>query len=390
METGGPRGGEGEGIHTQELAEPLLGRNGCRDSSEEPEKQQRREEPPDKCCVIPGLFPGDGEWRLGSEENVLRLRRSARNNTSQLAIIGSNVCPIESLDYEIIENDGFFQQGQEWRGRESGQIFQYLIFKWTLCFLLGLATGGVGFFVNLAVENVAGVKFVVTSNLMLSGHFALSFAVFAGANFVLLMTAAVMTAYFAPTAAGSGIPELKAYLNGVDAPDILSLRTLVVKIIGSILAVSSSLNVGKAGPLIQTGGCIASLLGQGGSKRYHLTCKWLRYFKNDRDRRDLVTCGSAAGAAAAFRAPVGGVLFALEAVSSWWRSALLWRSFFTTAVVAVVLRALIDVCRSGKVQSTNCFLPAVFQYSHPVVSLDYHGLHIADLALLVQRKSARP
>lgn len=31
-----------------------------------------------------------------------------------------------------------------------------------------------------------------------------------------------------------------------------------------------------------------------------------------------------------------------------WRSALLWRAFFTTAVVAIVLRALIDVCLSGK------------------------------------------
>lgn len=31
-----------------------------------------------------------------------------------------------------------------------------------------------------------------------------------------------------------------------------------------------------------------------------------------------------------------------------WRSALLWRAFFTTAVVALVLRALIDVCYSGK------------------------------------------
>lgn len=31
-----------------------------------------------------------------------------------------------------------------------------------------------------------------------------------------------------------------------------------------------------------------------------------------------------------------------------WRSALLWRSFFSTAVVAIVLRALIDVCLSGK------------------------------------------
>lgn len=31
-----------------------------------------------------------------------------------------------------------------------------------------------------------------------------------------------------------------------------------------------------------------------------------------------------------------------------WRSALLWRAFFTTAVVAVVLRTLIEFCRSGK------------------------------------------
>jgi chloride channel 7 len=31
-----------------------------------------------------------------------------------------------------------------------------------------------------------------------------------------------------------------------------------------------------------------------------------------------------------------------------WRSALLWRTFFTTAVVAVVLRGLIELCRSGK------------------------------------------
>lgn len=31
-----------------------------------------------------------------------------------------------------------------------------------------------------------------------------------------------------------------------------------------------------------------------------------------------------------------------------WRSALLWRTFFTTAVVAVVLRSLMVFCQSGK------------------------------------------
>ena len=57
---------------------------------------------------------------------------------------------------------------------------------------------------------------------------------------------------------------------------------------GCIAAVSSSLHVGKAGPLVHTGACIASILGQGGSRKYHMTCKWLRYFKNDRDGGTLL------------------------------------------------------------------------------------------------------
>ncbi|CAL9053990.1 unnamed protein product [Musa banksii] len=279
------------------------------------------------------------------EDHFLRIRRSAPVTTSQLAIIGSSLCPIESLDYELIEND-FFKQ--DWRSRGEAHIVRYVILKWTLCFLVGAVAGAVGFFNNLAVENIAGVKFVVTSNMMLAGKYKWAFLVFASTNFVLLMFASVITTYISPAAAGSGIPEVMAYLNGVDAPDIFSLKTFFVKVVGCIAAVSSSLHVGKAGPMIHTSACIASILGQGGSRKYRLTCKWLRYFKNDRDRRDLVTCGAGAGVAAAFRAPVGGVLFALECVSSWWRSALLWRAFFTTAVVVVVLRALIDVCNSGK------------------------------------------
>ncbi|GMH04567.1 hypothetical protein Nepgr_006407 [Nepenthes gracilis] len=270
---------------------------------------------------------------------------SLANASSQVAIVGANVCPIESLDYEIIEND-FFKQ--DWRARGKIQIYQYLFMKWALCFLVGLVVSLVGFFVNLAVENIAGIKFVVTSDMMLAGRYGLAFLVFAASNFVLTLFASTITAFISPAAAGSGIAEVKAYLNGVDAPQVFSLRTLVVKIIGSISAVSSSLLVGKAGPMVHAGASLAALMGQGGSKKYGLTWKWLHYFKNDRDRRDLVTCGSAAGIAAAFRAPVGGLLFAFEEMASWWRSALLWRAFFCTAIVAIMLRAFIDICYSGK------------------------------------------
>lgn len=184
----------------------------------------------------------------------------------------------------------------------------------------------------------------LNGELKLFHRFSMGFVVFTVTNLVLTLFASVLTAFVAPAAAGSGIPEVKAYLNGVDAPEIFSLRTLVVKvrifelgncaslcqkfvfdrsflgvqIIGNISAVSASLLIGKAGPMVHTGACVASILGQGGSKRYGLTWRWLRFFKNDRDRRDLVTCGSAAGIAASFRAPVGGVLFALEEMSSWY------------------------------------------------------------------------
>ncbi|XP_057446487.1 chloride channel protein CLC-c-like isoform X2 [Lotus japonicus] len=290
-------------------------------------------------------------WSELSERNrayAEPLLAKRTNTTSQIAIVGSNLYPIESLDYEVFDNDIF---NQDWRSRKKVQIFQYVVLKWALALLIGLGTGLVGWFNNVSVENIAGFKLVLTTNLMSKQRYLDAFLAYAGLNIVLAAAASALCAFIAPAAAGSGIPEVKAYLNGIDAHTILAPRTLFVKIVGSILGVSAGFVVGKEGPMVHTGACIASLLGQGGSRKYHLTWTWLRYFKNDRDRRDMITCGAAAGVAAAFRAPVGGVLFALEEAASWWRSALLWRTFFTTAVVAIVLRSAIQICSSG-----NCGL----------------------------------
>ncbi|KAK3021590.1 hypothetical protein RJ639_046297, partial [Escallonia herrerae] len=231
---------------------------------------------------------------------------------------------VESLDYEVIENYAY---------REEQAIKPE-------------GTGLAAVLINISVENFAGWKYSLTFSIIQKSYVA-GFIVYVLINLALVFSSVYIITQFAPAAAGSGIPEIKGYLNGIDTHGILFFRTLIGKIFGSIGSVGGGLALGKEGPLVHIGACIASLLGQGGSRKYHLSSRWLQVFKSDRDRRDLVTCGCAAGVAAAFRAPVGGVLFALEEVTSWWRSQLMWRVFFTSAIVAVVVRTAMGWCKSG-------------------------------------------
>jgi Voltage gated chloride channel len=68
-------------------------------------------------------------------------------------------------------------------------------------------------------------------------------------NLFLALTSSALCLAFAPLAIGSGIPEVKAYLNGVCVPSFADLNVFLVKVFGTILAVSSGLIVGPEGPL---------------------------------------------------------------------------------------------------------------------------------------------
>lgn len=52
---------------------------------------------------------------------------------------------------------------------------------------------------------------------------------------------------------GSGVPEVMGFLNGINYKDALSFKTLFVKSIGILFAVSSGLCIGKEGPLVHIG-----------------------------------------------------------------------------------------------------------------------------------------
>ncbi|KAK4410001.1 Chloride channel protein CLC-b [Sesamum angolense] len=271
---------------------------------------------------------GEDEEERDPESNTLHqplLKRNRTLSSSPLAIIGAKVSHIESLDYEINENDLF---KQDWRSRSKTEVLQYIFLKWLLAFLVGLLTGLIATLINLAVENIAGYKLLAVVNYIEQKRYLMGFIYMAGANFLLTLVAAVLCVCFAPTAAGPGIPEIKAYLNGVDTPNMFGANID-----------SKGLDLGKEGPLVHIGSCIASLLGQ-----------------------------------------VGGVLFALEEVATWWRSALLWRTFFSTAVVVVVLRAFMEYCKSG-----NCGLfgkGGLIMFDVSGVSVRYHAEDIIPVAVI--------
>ena len=65
------------------------------------------------------------------------------------------------------------------------------------------------------------------------------------------------------TLGGSGIPQVKCYLNGVKVPRVVRIKTLVCKAVGVTLSVLGGLAVGKEGPMIHSGAVIAAGISQG-------------------------------------------------------------------------------------------------------------------------------
>ena len=98
--------------------------------------------------------------------------------------------------------------------------------------------------------------------------------------------------------------------------------------------------------MVHCGAVLAGGLSQGQSISLKFTTRIFQEFRDDHEKRDFVAAGAAAGVSAAFGAPVGGVLFALEEAASFWNQALTWRIFFTSVISFITL----DFGLSGKFQ----------------------------------------
>jgi len=161
------------------------------------------------------------------------------------------------------------------------------------------ALGGLGaLFFRLAIRFFQDVFFG-------TGHYTLDFALNLPWYVKLLAPAAgglivgPVVYFFAREAKGHGVPEVMESIvlhGGVIRP-----RVVIAKIIASAVCIGSGGSAGREGPIVQIGSALGSTIGQ-----------WLKV--SGSQLRTLVACGTAAGIAATFNAPIAGALFAMEVI----------------------------------------------------------------------------
>jgi H+/Cl- antiporter ClcA len=132
----------------------------------------------------------------------------------------------------------------------------------------------------------------------------------------------------APYARGSGIPQVMASIELANPREnqkvnrLLSLRILLIKIFSSLLMVFGGGVIGREGPTIQVAGSIFRKVNQ------LLPAWWPKISK-----KNMIMAGAAAGLAAAFNTPLGGVVFAVEELTK------THISYFKTALFSAVIIA---------------------------------------------------
>jgi H+/Cl- antiporter ClcA len=124
---------------------------------------------------------------------------------------------------------------------------------------------------------------------------------------------------------GSGIPQVKGIIMGYFKSSWLG--TLIAKFIGGAVSISGGLSLGREGPSIQLGACVAQGVGD-------------KLAASRTEKKVLIASGASAGLAAAFNAPLAGAMFAMEEIFKYFSPVILL-STMASAVAADFISKLV-------------------------------------------------
>eukprot|EP01102_Stenamoeba_stenopodia_P006882 TRINITY_DN1923_c0_g1_i1.p1 TRINITY_DN1923_c0_g1~~TRINITY_DN1923_c0_g1_i1.p1 ORF type:complete len:768 (-),score=156.17 TRINITY_DN1923_c0_g1_i1:91-2394(-) len=303
------------GTDTAEETSLILNLDGSSRSYDAPQIKKRRTEP---------IFSRRAAQRLSPEE---KLKLAAK----------------ESLNFRLVDNYIFRESLKN--GDIKKQHLRKTLGKWMMCVLIGIVIGAVTYGIRQGVRFFTDNRLEITWRFLNGGEYSsiVPLLIFLSFNLVLALAAAVPPVFIQPLSGSSGLPEVKAYLNGIEMPKTFNVVTLLGKIFSLICSFSSGLALGPEGPMVHIATMIAAGLSAGRSKTLKFDLRVFLSFRNAGDKRDFVTIGTAAGMAAAFGAPVGGVLFALEETASYWTRTLALRTFFCCMIATFIVNILLNL-----------------------------------------------
>lgn len=233
----------------------------------------------------------------------------------------------ESLDYLPPHSKVY----KDWLTRQPSRLDWD---RWIMMGLIGFCVGIVGFLLHQLIDLFADLKWEKAREFISEDEFLIAWTWVIGISLIFVIASSSLIVFIRPSAGGSGIPEIIAYLNGTLVRHIFNVKTLVVKFLSCVLAVSSGMPVGPEGPMIHLGASVGAGLSQFKSSTLGFRLPFFSRFRNSEDRRNFISAGAAAGVASAFGAPVGGLLFSMEEVSSFWNMKLSWQTFFCCMVAS--------------------------------------------------------
>src|SRR5262249_38923644 len=143
--------------------------------------------------------------------------------------------------------------GHEHGADDRGGLLQLAF----LCLLAGAVTGLVGALFRISLEQADHFRDVFVA---WAHHWGIVGLVFVTAACAIATTiAAWMVRRLSPYATGSGIPHVEKVLSGELPPAPVGL--VPVKFAGGVLAIGSGLALGREGPSVHMGACLAHLVG---------------------------------------------------------------------------------------------------------------------------------
>ena len=81
--------------------------------------------------------------------------------------------------------------------------------------LIGMSTGTTAFVMDTGVHWMSYARWTVSQKIINAGYLGIAFFEFLASAMLYSFIAALLVAFVSASAAGSGIPEVKAYLNGI-------------------------------------------------------------------------------------------------------------------------------------------------------------------------------